>query len=170
SELPPFVQAVRTASRDRSAERRGWRCDVSTSDLYVQNVTHPNICTGCHEVRELQYRHFLVQPPPARLKPAHGQRVARMSEAKSGISRPNLGPAMPSVRHGRAVSRLLEWRVWREPEGFSRNQRASWYQSTLFGRRRRVAEQRGATAAALHIADGALCLLERRAQGLCRGG
>ena len=23
--------------------------------------------------------------------------------------------------------RLLEWRVWRQPEGFSRNQRASWY-------------------------------------------
>jgi hypothetical protein len=64
----------------------------------------------------------------------------------------------------------LEWRVWREPEGFSGNQRASWGQSTLFGRRRRVAQQRGAIAAALHRADGALCLLERRAQGLCRGG
>src|SRR6516225_6943099 len=68
------------------------------------------------------------------------------------------------------ASRLLEWRVWREPEGFSRNQRASWYQSTPFGRRRRVAQQRGAIAAALHRADGALCLLERRAQRLCRGG
>src|SRR5215475_12500415 len=63
---------------------------------------------------------------------------------------------------------VLEWRVWREPEGFSRNQRAS-YESTLFGRRR-VAKQRGAIAAALHRAGGALCLLERRAQGLCRGG
>lgn len=66
--------------------------------------------------------------------------------------------------------RLLEWRVWIWPDGFSRNQRASWYQSTLFGRRRRVAKQRGAIAAALHGADGALRLLEPRAQGLRRGG
>ena len=34
---------------------------------------------------------------------------------------------------GSSGLRLLEWRVWREPEGFSWHQRASWYQSTLFG-------------------------------------
>src|SRR5262249_59357629 len=33
-----------------------------------------------------------------------------------------------------------------------------------------VANGGGATAAALHRAGGALCLLERRAQGLCRNG
>jgi hypothetical protein len=64
----------------------------------------------------------------------------------------------------------LELHVWRLRDGFSRNERASWYQSTLFGRRRRAAQQRGAIAAALHGADGALRLLERRAQGLSRGG
>jgi hypothetical protein len=60
------------------------------------------------------------------------------------------------------------WRVWRLREDFSRSERASRYQSTLFGRR--AAQQRGAIAAALHGADGALRLLERRAQGLSRGG
>jgi Arc/MetJ-type ribon-helix-helix transcriptional regulator len=64
----------------------------------------------------------------------------------------------------------LESHVWRLREDFSRNERASWYQSTLFGRRRRAAQQRGAIAAALHRADGALGLLERRVQGLSRGG
>ena len=34
-----------------------------------------------------------------------GEQVARMSKAESGISRLNVGPAMPSVRHNRAVSR-----------------------------------------------------------------
>jgi hypothetical protein len=34
---------------------------------------------------------------------------------------------------GSSGLRLLEWRVWREPEEFSRHHRASWYQSTLFG-------------------------------------
>ena len=34
-----------------------------------------------------------------------GEQVARMSKAESGISRLNVGPAMPSVRHHRAVSR-----------------------------------------------------------------
>ena len=70
----------------------------------------------------------------------------------------------------RITVEALESHVWRLRDGFSRNQRASWYQSTLFGRRRRAAQQRGAIAAALHGADGALGLLERRAQGLCRGG
>jgi hypothetical protein len=70
----------------------------------------------------------------------------------------------------RITVEALEWRVWRLREGFSRNQRAAWYQSTLFDRRRRVAKQRGAIAAALHRADRALRLLERRAQGLRRGG
>ena len=64
----------------------------------------------------------------------------------------------------------LESHVWRLRDGFSRSERASWYQSTLFGRGRRAAQQRGAIAAALHRADGALRLLERRAQGLSRGG
>src|SRR5215468_4033087 len=68
----------------------------------------------------------------------------------------------------RITVEALESHVWRLREGFSRNERASWYQSTLFGRR--AAQQRGAIAAALHIADGALSLLERRAQGLRRGG
>src|SRR5260221_6677254 len=60
------------------------------------------------------------------------------------------------------------WRVWRLREGFPRSERAARYQSTLFGRR--AAQQRGAIAAALHGADGALRLLERPAQGLSRGG
>ena len=68
----------------------------------------------------------------------------------------------------RITVEALESHVWRLREGFSRNERASWYQSTLFGRR--AAQQRAAIAAALHIADGALGLLERRAQGLSRGG
>src|SRR5215471_15116989 len=75
-------------------------------------------------------------------------------------------------RLGRA--RLHTWRVrntwcvWRLREDFSRSELASWHQSTFFGRR--AAQQRGAIAAALHGADGALGLLERRAQGLSRGG
>jgi len=112
---------------------------------------------GCRigEPSELQLaiseKHDAFHGPP----PVRGVRRARMTRRSSVLSE---------------ASRLLEWRVWREPEGFSRNQRASWYQSTPFGRRRRVAQQRGAIAAALHRADGALCLLERRAQRLCRGG
>src|SRR5262249_35461844 len=70
----------------------------------------------------------------------------------------------------RITVEALESHVWRLREDFSRNERASWHQSTLFGRRRRAAKQRGAVAAALHGADGALRLLERRAQGLRRGG
>src|ERR1700730_13054260 len=64
----------------------------------------------------------------------------------------------------------LESHVWRLRDGFPRSERASRYQSTLCGRRRCAAQQRGAIAAALHRADGALRLLERRAQGLRRGG
>jgi hypothetical protein len=84
-------------------------------------------------------------------------------------------PSAPPVRdHGQAAEdritvEALESHVWRLREDFSRSQRASWHQSTLFGRRR-AAQQRGAIAAALHRADGALRLLERRAQGLRRGG
>jgi hypothetical protein len=84
-----------------------------------------------------------------------------------------LGPPVrdhEQAAEDRITVEALEWRVWRLREGFSRNERASWYGSTLFGRRRRVAKDRGAIAAALHGADGALRLLERRAQGLSRGG
>ena len=70
----------------------------------------------------------------------------------------------------RITVEALESHVWRLRDSFSRNERASRHQSTLFGRRRRAAQQRGAIAAALHGADGALRLLERRAQGLRRGG
>jgi len=101
--------------------------------------------------------------------PARGSRPSIPRE--DGRKRP-LGRAMDARERalGSSGLRLLEWRVLRWPDGFSRNQRASWYDSTLFGRRRRVAKPRGAIAAALHGADGALGLLERRPQGLSRGG
>ena len=60
---------------------------------------------------------------------------------------------------GSSGLRLLEWRVWREPEGFSRHQRASWYQSTLFGVDGGALRNIGVTIAApLHVADGAFVL------------
>jgi hypothetical protein len=85
-------------------------------------------------------------------------------------------PSAPPVRdheqaaEDRITVEALESHVWRLRDGFSRSERASWSESTFFGRRRRAAQQRGAIAAALHRADGALRLLERRAQGLRRGG
>src|SRR6516162_2384694 len=88
-----------------------------------------------------------------------------------GLHRGPIGAAVrdhAQAAEDRITVEALESHVWRLREGFSRNERASWYQSTLFGRR--AAQQRGAIAAALHIADGALGLLERRAQGLRRGG
>jgi len=90
-----------------------------------------------------------------------------------GLHRGPIGAAVrdhAQAAEDRITVEALESHVWRLRDGFSRSERASRYQSTLFGRRRRVAKQRGAIAAALHRADGALHLLERRAQGLCRGG
>src|SRR5262249_2440920 len=115
---------------------------------------------------------------PNRLRNGMSQRSS--SSCQSDILPTMVGPSKsrPPMSHrktdlgipcrSKSAKVVLEWRVWREPEGFSRNQRAS-YESTLFGRRR-VAKQRGAIAAALHRAGGALWLLKRRAQGLCRNG
>src|SRR5215813_13354431 len=90
-----------------------------------------------------------------------------------GLHRGPIGTAVcdrEQAAEDRITVEALESHVWRLREGFSRSERASRYESTLFGRRRRVAQQRGAIAAALHGADGALGLLERRAQGLSRSG
>ena len=90
-----------------------------------------------------------------------------------GLHRGPIGAAVrdhAQAAEDRITVEALEWRVWRLRDNFSRNQRASRCGPTLFRRRRRVAKQRGAIAAALHGADGALGLLERRAQGLSRGG
>ncbi len=76
-------------------------------------------------------RHFCVRNHQssgslARFRPRQSdvaflkQQVARMSEAKSGISRLNLGPAMPRVRHSRALSRRAVTRVQRPKGGRTR--------------------------------------------------
>jgi len=90
-----------------------------------------------------------------------------------GLHRGPIGAAVRDrgqAAEDRITVETLESHVWRLRAGFSRSERASRYQSTLFDRRRRAAKDRGAIAAALHRADGALGLLERRAQGLSRGG
>src|SRR5215470_1166414 len=82
-----------------------------------------------------------------------------------GLHRGPIGAAVCDREQGaedRITVEALESHVWRLRDGFSRSER---YQSTLFGRRRRAAKDRGAIAAALHRADGALGLLERREQG-----
>src|SRR5260370_8178070 len=116
--------------------------------------------------------------------------VAPAAERFNGPHRGPIGAAGPRPRAGRGRSDYRRsagaakqrlggaqlhtwrvwntWRVWRLREGFSRSERAARYQSTLFGRR--AAQQRGAIAAALHGADGALGLLDPRAQGLARAG
>jgi hypothetical protein len=108
--------------------------------------------------------------------PAPRSHRRRRSATSSGCRRSDYRRSAGAAKQRLGGARLHTWRVWntwrvwRLREGFPRSERASWHQSTLFGRRRRAAQQRGAIAAALHRADGALRLLERRAQGLSRGG